>query len=186
MTQINERLSALRQTMKEAGASACIIPGTDPHASEYIADFWKEREWISGFDGSAGTVALTLDKAGLWTDSRYFLQGADQLRGTDIQLMKQGEPETLEIIPWLASELKKGDKVAVNAEMFSVNAFAGMKTQLAMSGIELVSIDLLKKVWTDRPELPKNPFFVFDEKYTGKSVVEKINEIGRASCRERV
>lgn len=177
MTQINERLSALRQTMKEAGASACIIPGTDPHASEYIADFWKEREWISGFDGSAGTVALTLDKAGLWTDSRYFLQGADQLRGTDFQLMKQGEPETLEIIPWLASELKKGDKVAVNAEMFSVNAFAGMKTQLAMSGIELVSIDLLKKVWTDRPELPKNPFFVFDEKYTGKSVVEKINEL---------
>ncbi len=177
MTKINERLKALRQAMKEVGASACIIPGTDPHASEYIADFWKEREWISGFDGSAGTVALTLDKAGLWTDSRYFLQGAEQLAGTDFQLMKQGEPETLEIVPWLASELKKGDKVAVNAEMFSVNAYAGMKSQLAMNGIELVSTDLLKKVWADRPELPKNPFFVFDEKYTGKSVGEKLNEL---------
>lgn len=177
MTQINDRLNALRQAMKNAGVSACIIPGTDPHASEYIADYWKEREWISGFDGSAGTVALTLDKAGLWTDSRYFLQGAEQLEGTDFELMKQGEPETLEIVPWLSSELKKGNKVAVNAEMFSVNAFAGMKTQLEMSGIELISIDLLKEVWTDRPELPKNPFFVFDEKYTGKSVGEKLEEL---------
>lgn len=177
MTQINERLSALRQAMKDAGVSACIIPGTDPHASEYIADYWKEREWISGFDGSAGTVALTLEKAGLWTDSRYFLQGAEQLHGTDIELMKQGEPETLEIIPWLSTELKKGDKVAVNAEMFSVNAYAGMKTQLALSGIELVPIDLLKVVWTDRPELPKNSFFVFSAKYTGKSVGEKLEEL---------
>lgn len=177
MTKINERLSALRDAMKKVGASACIIPGTDPHASEYIADYWKERVWISGFDGSAGTVALTLEKAGLWTDSRYFLQGAEQLSGTDIQLMKQGEPETLDIVPWLATELNAGDKVAVNAEMFSVNAFAAMKTQLALSGIELLSVDLLKEVWTDRPELPKNPFFVFDEKYTGKSVAEKLNEL---------
>ena len=127
MTKINERLSALRDAMKKVGASACIIPGTDPHASEYIADYWKERVWISGFDGSAGTVALTLEKAGLWTDSRYFLQGAEQLSGTDIQLMKQGEPETLDIVPWLATELNAGDKVAVNAEMFSVNTFAAMK-----------------------------------------------------------
>ena len=161
MTQINERLALLRQAMKEVGASAYIIPGTDPHASEYIADYWKEREWISGFDGSAGTVALTLEEAGLWTDSRYFLQGAEQLEGADIELMKQGEPETLEIVPWLSSKLTQGDKVAVNAEMFSVNGYASMKAQLALSGIELVSIDLLKKVWTERPGLPKNSFFVF-------------------------
>ena len=177
MTQINERISALRQAMKQADLSAYIIPGTDPHASEYIADYWKEREWISGFDGSAGTVALTLEKAGLWTDSRYFLQGAEQLKDTEIELMKQGEPETLEIVPWLTSKLKKGDKVGVNAEMFSVNAYADMKTQLALSGIELVSIDLLKDIWTERPELPKNPFFVFDVKYAGKSVSEKLVEL---------
>ncbi|NLI71669.1 MAG: aminopeptidase P family protein [Bacteroidales bacterium] len=177
MTQINERISALRQAMKQADLSAYIIPGTDPHASEYIADYWKEREWISGFDGSAGTVALTLEKAGLWTDSRYFLQGAEQLKDTEIELMKQGEPETLEIVPWLTSKLKKGDKVGVNAEMFSVNAYADMKTQLALSGIELVSIDLLKDIWSVRPELPKNPFFVFDVKYAGKSVSEKLVEL---------
>lgn len=177
MLQVNERLSALRRAMKEAGIAAYIIPGTDPHASEYIADYWKEREWISGFDGSAGTVVLTLEKAGLWTDSRYFLQGAEQLKGTDIELMKQGEPETLEIVPWLTAELKKGDKVGVNAEMFSVNAYADMKTRLGLSGIELVSVDLLKDIWTERPELPKNPFFVFDVKYTGKSVSEKLDEL---------
>lgn len=177
MTQINERITALRQAMKQADLSAYIIPGTDPHASEYIADYWKEREWISGFDGSAGTVALTMNKAGLWTDSRYFLQGAEQLKDSEIELMKQGEPETLEIVPWLTSELKKGDKVGVNAEMFSVNAYADMKTQLALSGIELVSIDLLKDIWTERPELPKNPFFVFDVKYAGKSVSEKLVEL---------
>ena len=177
MTQINGRLSLLREAMIKAGVSACIIPGTDPHASEYIAGYWKEREWISGFDGSAGTVALTLEKAGLWTDSRYFLQGADQLKGTDIKLMKQGLPETPEIIPWLSVELKKGDKVAVNAEMFSINSFSVMKTELALNDIELVSIDLMKDVWTDRPELPKNPFFVFDKKYAGKSVGEKLSEL---------
>lgn len=177
MTQINERISALRQAMKQADLSAYIVPGTDPHASEYIADCWKEREWISGFDGSAGTVALTLEKAGLWTDSRYFLQGAEQLKDTEIELMKQGESETLEIVPWLTSKLKKGDKVGVNAEMFSVNAYADMKTQLALSGIELVSIDLLKDIWSVRPELPKNPFFVFDVKYAGKSVSEKLVEL---------
>lgn len=177
MKPTNERLQTLRQVMQDAGVSGYVIPGTDPHASEYIADYWKEREWISGFDGSAGTVALTLDKAGLWTDSRYFLQGAEQLQDTDIQLMKQGEPETLDIVPWLIAELKKGDKVGVNAEMFSVNAYAEMKSKLALNGVELVSIDLLKKVWTDRPELPNNPFFVFDERYTGKSVAEKLNEL---------
>ena len=177
MTQINGRISALREAMKKAGVAACIIPGTDPHASEYIADFWKEREWISGFDGSAGTVALTHQKAGLWTDSRYFLQGAQQLEGTEIQLMKQGLPETLEIIPWLSTELRKGEKVAVSAEMFSVNGYQNMKMELALSDIELVSIDLMKDVWIDRPELPKNPFFIFDKKYTGKSVGEKLDEL---------
>lgn len=177
MKPTNERLLALRQAMQGAGVSAYIIPGTDPHASEYIADYWKEREWISGFDGSAGTAALTLSKAGLWTDSRYFLQGAEQLQGTDFQLMKQGESETLDIVPWLVSELKKGAKVGVNAEMFSVNAYADMKSKLALNDIELISIDLMKKVWTGRPGLPKNPFFVFDVKYAGKLTTEKLGEL---------
>lgn len=177
MTKINNRLAELRKAMKEAGVSGTIIPGTDPHASEYIADYWKEREWISGFNGSAGTAALTLEKSGVWTDSRYFLQGGEQLEGTEFELMKQGEPGVLEIVPWFAKELKAGDKVGVNAEMFSVNAYAAMKNELSLSGIELVSIDLIDKVWTDRPELPKNPFFVFDTKHTGKTVADKLMEL---------
>lgn len=174
MTEINERLAKLREIMKQEGISACIVPGTDPHASEYIADFWKEREWISGFDGSAGTAAVILDKAGVWTDSRYFLQGAEQLEGTGFELMKQGLPDTLEIIPWLISELKVGEKVAVNSQMFSVNAYAAMKNELQSNGIQLVALDLMAKTWTDRPALPLNKLFVFDVKYAGKSAAEKL------------
>jgi len=177
MESIKNRLASLRNTMLKAGVSACIIPGTDPHASEYIAECWKERVWISGFNGSAGTVVVSTDKAGLWTDSRYFLQGAEQLAGTGIELMKQGLPETLEIIPWLSDELKAGDRVGVNPQMFSVNAYATMKTELKMVGIELVSVDLLAEVWAERPLLPLNPFFVFDTKYSGKSTTEKLTAL---------
>jgi len=177
MLQIKERIILLREAMKKAGVSACIIPGTDPHAGEYISEYWKERVWISGFTGSAGTAVVTLNKAGVWTDSRYFLQAADQLDGTGIELMKQGLPETMEIIPWLSTELKAGEKVGVNAQMFSVNAYDSMKADLKIAGIELVSIDLLAQVWTDRPALPANPFFVFDTKYAGKTTAEKLSAL---------
>ena len=92
--ETKEKLSALRESMKQMGLSAYIVPGTDPHASEYVADYWKERNWLSGFTGSAGTVALTTTKAGLWTDSRYFLQAEAQLKGSGIDLMKEGLAET--------------------------------------------------------------------------------------------
>lgn len=183
MLQIKERIILLREAMKKAGVSACIIPGTDPHAGEYISEYWKERVWISGFTGSAGTAVVTLNKAGVWTDSRYFLQAADQLDGTGIELMKQGLPETMEIIPWLSTELKAGEKVGVNAQMFSVNAYDSMKADLKIAGIELVSIDLLAQVWTDRPALPANPFFVFDTKYAGKTTAEKLSAL-RAEMRK--
>jgi Xaa-Pro aminopeptidase len=174
MDQIIKRLASLRAAMWKAGVSACIIPGTDPHASEYIAECWKEREWISGFNGSAGTAVVTLDKAGLWTDSRYFLQAAGQLEGTSVELMKMGQPETLDIIPWLSAVLKPGERVGVNAQMFSVNGFAATKADLKQADIELVSIDLLAEVWIDRPSLPLNPFFIFDTKYAGKSATDKL------------
>ena len=174
MAAINERIASLRDVMRKAGVASCIIPGTDPHASEYIADYWKERVWISGFTGSAGTAVVTLTKAGLWTDSRYFLQGEEELKGSGMDLMKMGLPETADIIPWLIDTLKPGEKVAVNAQMFSVNAYAAMKSELETVGIELVSIDLMKEVWTDRPDLPKKPFYVFDLKYSGQSTTDKI------------
>jgi len=177
MSEIKERVALLREAMKVAGVSAYIVPGTDPHASEYIAGYWKERQWISGFTGSAGTAALTLDKAGLWTDSRYFLQGAAELEGTGYELMKMGLPETPDMLSWICSELKSGDKVGVNAQMFSVNAFAGMKAEFAQFGIEILSLDLPAQVWTNRPPLPKDPFFVFGTQYTGKTATEKLTEL---------
>ncbi len=183
MEQIINRLDLLRKAMKQQGISACIIPGTDPHASEYIAEYWKERQWISGFDGSAGTAVVTLHGAGLWTDSRYFLHAAEQLEGTGIELMKQGLSETLEILPWLATQLKAGDRVGVNAQMFSLNAYSSMKSELKMNDLELVSLDLLAMVWTDRPSLPLKPFFVFETQYAGKSTTEKL-ELVRAEMKK--
>ena len=177
MEKIINRISLLRAAMKQKGISACIIPGTDPHASEYIAEYWKERQWISGFDGSAGTAVVTLKSAGLWTDSRYFLHAADQLEGTGIELMKQGLPETLEILPWLATQLKPGEKVGVNSQMFSLNGYASMKTELKMNELDLVSIDLPALVWTDRPAIPLKPFFVYDIRFAGKSTIDKLVEV---------
>ena len=183
MEKIINRISLLRAAMKQKGISACIIPGTDPHASEYIAEYWKERQWISGFDGSAGTAVVTLTSAGLWTDSRYFLHAAEQLEGTGIELMKQGLPETLEILPWLANQLKPGEKVGVNSQMFSLNGYATMKTELKMNELDLVSIDLPALVWIDRPEIPLNPFFIYDIQFSGKSTVDKL-ELVRAEMKK--
>lgn len=180
MNTIQERLKAVRQLMQSKNIAACIIPGTDPHASEYIADHWKEREWISGFDGSAGTAVVTLDKAGLWTDSRYFLQGAEQLAGSGMDLMKQGLPETAEIIPWLGKTLQSGDQVAVNPQMFSVNAYQSMHAELSLHGIQLVGLDIIREAWTNRPAIPQNPVFIFDTQYSGKTVEDKIKDLRTA------
>lgn len=175
MTETMNRLSSLRAIMKQQSISACIVPGTDPHASEYIADFWKEREWISGFNGSAGTAVITLDKAGLWTDSRYFLQAGEQLANSGFELMKMGEPDTLDILPWLVTQLNAGDKVGINAQMFSMNAYAAMNTQLKLNNLILCTTDLIKPIWENRKELPKKSFFPFDTKYSGKATVEKLS-----------
>ena len=182
MEHITNRLAQLREAMKKNNISAYIIPGTDPHASEYIADYWKVREWISGFDGSAGTAVITLQKAALWTDSRYFLQGSEQLQGTGIELMKQGLPETPDMLPWIASQLQTGETVGVDAQLFSFNAYASMRSELKLYNLSLASADLVSQVWTtDRPELPSYPFFVFDTQYAGKSTIEKL-----AALREKM
>lgn len=176
---INERINQLRNSMKLQGISACIIPGTDPHASEYFADYWKEREWISGFDGSMGTAVVTTDKAGIWTDSRYFLQADTQLEGTEFVSMKMGLPGTPNILPWLSSVLKPGDKVGVNPQMFSMSAFNTIEHDLKRSGIELVSVDLIQDIWADRPSLPDEPFFIYPTSFTGKDSKEKCAMIRR-------
>lgn len=174
-----QRLKRLRALMHERQIAAVIIPGTDPHASEYSPEHWKEREWISGFNGSAGTVVVTTDDAGLWTDSRYFLQADEQLSGNGIRLFKDGLIETPSITDFLVESLKTGDSVAVNPEMFSISAIADLQNQLQQHGIELnTSYDLIGEIWTEnRPTLPLEPIFSLPENFSGKSAKNKIENI---------
>lgn len=177
MNRVVERLAALREAMKKSHVSAYIIPSTDPHASEYVADYWKEREFISGFTGSAGTVVVTLHKAALWTDSRYFLQAERQLDATGIALFKEGLPETPSYAEWLRAELSEGESVGLHAAYFSVAAYAQLEQELASKSIRLESVELIDAIWTDRPSQPISPFFLFDEQYAGKSMNQKLDEV---------
>lgn len=184
-TIIRERIAALREAMKEKNINAYIIPSSDPHLSEYPADRWKSREWISGFDGSAGTVVITADKAGLWTDSRYFLQAAMQLEGSGIALYKMALPETPSIADFLLGELHEGQTVGADGETFSASDAAELERMLEGKKIRLeTSFDLIDTVWKDRPAAPGNTLFEMPTELSGKSVREKIDAINDRLHRE--
>lgn len=175
---IKNRIHALRMTFNSSYIKAFIIPSTDPHLSEYVAPHWMSREWISGFTGSAGTVVVTMDKAGLWTDSRYFLQAAQQLEGSGITLYKEMLPETPSITEFLHENLKPGESVSIDGKMFSVQQVEQMKEELMAYNLQIdIFGDPLKKIWKDRPAIPDAPAFVYDIKYAGKSCKEKVAAI---------
>lgn len=174
----DNRIEALRVLLNKEGLQACIIPSTDPHLSEYVAPHWKSREWISGFTGSAGTAVVTKHAAGLWTDSRYFLQGAQQLEGTCIDLYKEMLPETPSIVDFLVSQLQPGDSVGIDGKMFSAEAVENMQAELGKKHISIQSIaDPMNEIWADRPPMPSAPAFVYELKYAGKSCSDKIGSI---------
>lgn len=180
-TVITSRLAALRDVLKSQGVSAFIIPSTDPHLSEYVAPHWHSREWISGFNGSAGTVVVTLEKAGLWTDSRYFLQAADQLQGTGIDLYKEMLPETPSIAQFLTGELKAGEAVGIDATVFSTRGALALREELAAAGIALKAItDPMATIWSDRPAIPQDPIVVHPLRYAGRPATEKLDDIRQA------
>ncbi len=177
-TQIVDRLSALRKVMKEQHISAYIIPTTDPHMSEYPGACWKYRVWISGFTGSFGTVVVTLDKAGLWTDSRYFLQAEDQLAGTGIDVYKLKIEGTPSITEFLLSELAPGETVGLNGETFSAQEADDLAVELGRKQISLnTEAALLDQIWTDRPAIPEDPVFDLPIQYSGRSTADKIADI---------
>lgn len=177
-TNIAERIALLRGSMKQQNIAAYVVPSSDPHLSEYPADCWKAREWISGFTGSAGTVVITADKAGLWTDSRYFLQAANQLEGSGIELYKMGLPETPTLQHFLLHELNKEEVVGLNGETYSAAEALSLATLLQKKGIKLdTGKDLITDLWKDRPELPGEPFFILPLEYSGLPVNEKLNQI---------
>lgn len=175
---VQAAIASLRNKMKESGVKAAVIPQSDPHMSEYISDHWQARRMLSGFTGSAGDLVVTLDKALLWTDSRYFLQAAEQLAGSEIVLMKDGVSGTPSIASWLCSELHAGEKVGIDGMVFSVAACNDLEMHLNAAGIVLVSdFDVLDSVWPDRPALPDAAVFVHPEKYAGEPAGDKIAAI---------
>ena len=177
-TNIQDRLALLREKMKALGLAAYIVPGTDPHQSEYVAPHWKGRDWISGFDGSAGTVVVTADFAGLWTDFRYFIQAVDQLAGSTVSLQKQVTQGAPEHIDWLVDHLSSGDKVGIDGKLFSVASVEQMKKNFATKGIELViGGDLFKDIWADRPFIPGAPIYDHSLVYAGISRTGKLKLI---------
>ena len=175
---IKERIQTLRAWMKQTGIEAFIIPSTDPHLSEYVAPHWQSREWISGFTGSAGTVVVTENEAGLWTDSRYFLQAAQQLEGTDIDLYKEMLPETPSIPAFLSEQLKKGQSVGIDGKVFATDAARSLQKELENNGITLkCTADPMEQIWDGRPEMPQAPAFIHDMKYAGHTCAEKLEAI---------
>ncbi|ERJ75742.1 Creatinase [Prevotella sp. F0091] len=178
---INERVERLRSWMKENGISAFVFPSSDPHNSEYVADHWKSREWISGFSGSAGTAVVTLEHAALWTDSRYFIAAEKELKGTDFQLMKLRVEGTPSISEWLVRELSNYQKAVVGVDG-NVNSFAEvslMERELASKGNITVRTDAdpMAELWTDRPVIPDNKVSLHPLEYSGESTSSKISRI---------
>ena len=172
--QINEKVDALRQQMAKAGLSAWIINGTDPHQSEYVCSRWASRCWISGFSGSAGTVIVTMDRALIWVDSRYFVQCADQIRGTVFEMRKIDGPEATRPIDFLTENFGGGQKIGISAETLMIAAMDRYKSK----GLEIVAMnDLLDAIWKDRPAMPENPVVSLDDSLTGMSVQEKISKL---------
>lgn len=175
---IQERLTILRQVMKEQGIHAFIFPSSDPHNSEYVAEHWKGREWISGFNGSAGTAVVTLKHAALWTDSRYFIAAAEQLAGTEYLLMKDRLPDTPSISEWIEQELSDYESPVVGVDG-TVNTYAYLCELINELNIAtfVTNLDPLATVWKDRPSIPNGKIVLHPLEYAGESTTSKINRI---------
>jgi Xaa-Pro aminopeptidase len=183
----NQKLQFLREKMQEEKVQACIIPTTDPHISEYTPDYWKTREWLSGFTGSAGTLVITQNQAGLWTDSRYFIQAEQQLKGTEIELFKSGLDDTPSYSLWLVDTLSPGDTVGIEGRVFEASEARSLQSFLAENRLNLnAGFDPYNELWENRPPLPQEKVFVLPESFSGNTSANKIeavlNEIKKEGC----
>lgn len=165
--------------MREAGLAAYVVPGNDPHASEYMASHWCEMQWLSGFNGESGTMVVTLDEALLWTDSRYYLQAGIELQGSSIQLMRESDIDCPKLVDWLAEHVE--GTVGVNPEMFSVDDFANWQQQLTLR-----SIDLIKPIWTEgRPAIPQDKLYPYSADFAGEAVESKLARMREALAKKK-
>ena len=181
MNMINQRLESLREVMKREHLAAFFFPSTDAHQSEYVADHWMGRAWISGFNGSAGTAVVTMHSAALWTDSRYFLAAEEQLNGTEFQLMKLKIPGTPSIAEWLGRELQDVDspEVGLDGWVNSYSSTSGLIADLRKAGGITVrtNFDPLEEIWKDRPSIPLKPVEIQPMEFAGEDVSSKIKRI---------
>lgn len=186
MNEINQRLEKLREVMRREHLSAFIFPSTDAHQSEYVADHWQGRAWISGFNGSAGTAVVTMRSAALWTDSRYFIAAEEQLRGTEFQLMKLKVEGTPTISDWIASELSQNEdecrEVGLDGMVNSYNDTMALISGLRKAGGITVrtNFDPLEQIWMNRPAIPENPVEIQSLNFAGETVDDKIQRIRKA------
>ena len=179
---VKQRITALRGEMKKRGLSAYLVPSSDEHLDEYVPRFWRRREWISGFTGSAGDFVVSTNKAALWTDSRYFLQAEAQLGGSGASLMRMGELQTPPISIWLRTQLRPGAKVGVDPHVISIAQYHRLKAELENLDLQLVSVEanLVDAIWKDRPENDGGPIDVHPLKYAGESVTHKLSRLRKA------
>lgn len=181
---ITERIEALRELMAKNGLDAYIIANTDPHQSEYIADHWKEREWISGFTGSAGTVVVTRNEAGLWTDGRYYIQAEAQLAGTGIRLFRAADLGVPTIQEWLRDNLPEGC-IGLNGELFSAAFVQALEQAFGPKSLRLRDADLIGEIWRERPPVSEKPVILHDLRYAGKSRGEKVETVRQEMAKKR-
>ena len=172
-------LALIREFMKSNGLAAYIVPSSDPHQSEYVPEYLRRRAYVSGFTGSAGDLVITTKAAGLWTDSRYYLQAETQLQGTGIELFKAGLPETPQMSTHLVAALTEGDSVGVDPMLFSQKAYASLSRRLSNAGITLCSIEKnpVDAVWPHRPAPPAGPVVPYPERYTGESLSARLERV---------
>lgn len=186
--ETKKRIEALRKVMRREGLGAFIFPSTDPHNGEYVPDHWKGREWVSGFNGSAGTVVVTLDDAALWTDSRYFLAAEEQLAGTDIRLMRLKMEGTPTVAEWIGRKLAADGltEAGIDGMVAAADEVEALRRELRMQGgLTLrTNLDILDRVWTDRPDIPLRPIVPHPLELAGETCAHKLDRI-RTALKER-
>jgi Xaa-Pro aminopeptidase len=178
MQSSDEKLGRLRASMKEHAINAYIIPNTSPHLDEYIPDHWRIIAWLTGFTGSAATVVVTDTFAGLWTDSRYFVQAQNQLAGSGFVLMKPVLPEKKDYNEWIVENIKQGNRIALDGRIYSIDRLKKIEKMLELKGISIdIECDLISDIWTDRPAITGSPAFDHSVVYCGKERAVKIGEV---------
>lgn len=176
--KITEKIAKLKELMKERGIDYYIIPSADYHQSEYVGDYFKDREWISGFTGSAGTVVVTQNEVGLWTDGRYFIQAEKQLQGSGITLFKMGEEGVPTFIQYIVNNIQSGETLGFDGKVLATNTVLDFEAKLKDKKVNFnFEFDLVGEIWKDRPSLPASQVFVLEEKFTGESVEKKLTRV---------